>query len=204
MLPEPVDPPQVARLAPLASRAASEIAYIRRTMERSAGFTAVPGWGSVGMGAIGLAATFLAREQPTPGAWLAVWVAAAVLAFALGAVSLVRKAERAGVSLSGHAARSFVRALLPALAVGALLTGVLWRAGSMELLPGVWLLLYGLGVTAAGAFSVPCVPIEGACLLAVGALALLFPGAADPWLLGLGFGLLQIGFGLYMARRHGG
>ena len=84
------------------------------------------------------------------------------------------------------------------------MTGVLYRAGSLDLLPGVWLSLYGVGVAGAGAFSVPAVPIQGLCLIGLGTLALIVPRLGDPWLLGLGFGVLQIGFGLHIARRHGG
>ncbi len=44
----------------------------------------------------------------------------------------------------------------------------------------------------------------GACFLAVGMCALFAPvGWANP-LLALGFGGLHIGFGLWIARRHGG
>jgi hypothetical protein len=200
----PARDPDSHGVAPLAAHAGREIEFIRRTMERSAGFTAVPGWGGVGMGAIGLAAAVVAQRQPTGRAWLATWLLAAGLAFALGIVAIRRKAARAGVDLLGHAARSFAAALVPALAVGALLTGVLYRAGQRALLPGLWLSLYGVGVAGAGAFSVPAVPIQGLCLIALGALALLLPDLADPWLLGLGFGVLHIGFGLYLARRHGG
>ena len=64
-------------------------------------------------------------------------------------------------------------------------------------IPGMWLLLYGTGVMAGGAFSVRLVPVMGACFLVVGALALLTPLAwADLWL-GVGFGGLT-----YCIRRH--
>ena len=50
----------------------------------------------------------------------------------------------------------------------ALLTVVLYRAGLRSLLPGVWLLLYGVGVVAAGAFSVKVVPAMGFCFIGLG------------------------------------
>ena len=127
--------------APLAARAEREIEFIRRTMERSSGFTAVPGWGGVGMGVVALAAAALATRQTTARAWLAVWLLAAGVAFALGVVSIDARPARAGVDPLGHSARAFAAALVPALAVGAVLTGVLYRAGSLDLLPGVWLAL---------------------------------------------------------------
>jgi hypothetical protein len=88
------------------------------------------------------------------------------------------------------------------------LTLVLWQAGLVAAIPGVWLMLYGTGVITGGAFSVPVVPVMGVCFLAVGALAMLpSPFSALPWndlWLGLGFGGLHIVFGTVIARRYGG
>ena len=86
---------------------------------------------------------------------------------------------------------------------------VLWQAGAVAAIPGVWLMLYGVGVIAGGAFSVPAIPVMGACFLVEGALvALLLPGAVSPvwadlWL-GAGFGGLHIAFDAVVARRYGG
>lgn len=55
-----------------------------------------------------------------------------------------------------------------------------------------------------GALSVPPVPAMGACFMALGMAALATPPAwANLWL-GLGFGLLHIGFGIWIAVKHGG
>jgi hypothetical protein len=72
------------------------------------------------------------------------------------------------------------------------------------LIPGTWLLLYGTGVVAAGAFSVPIVPAQGMCLMLVGTIALFSPPGWRDSLMVLGFGLLHIVFGLIIARRYGG
>jgi hypothetical protein len=76
-------------------------------------------------------------------------------------------------------------------------------AGNAELLPGVWLLLYGAGVVTGGAFSVRAVPLMGLVLMGVGAVALFWPAWGN-FGMAVGFGLVQIGFGWYIARRHGG
>jgi hypothetical protein len=71
------------------------------------------------------------------------------------------------------------------------------------LVPAVWLLLYGTGIVAAGAFSVPVVPLQGLAFLILGVAALLVPEAGD-LLLGLGFGVVNLVFGFVIAVRHGG
>lgn len=194
------DPPPVV----LSQRAFDHLRFIRDTMSVATTFTAVPGRGGVAMGAAGLLGAIVASRQPTAGRWLATWLIAAALATAAGSVALARKARRSGSPLLAGAGRKFALAFAPPLLVGALLSAALWRAGATALLPAVWLLLYGVAVIAGGAYSVPPVPIMGACFLALGALALAAPpGWVDAILAG-GFGGLHIGFGVWIARSYGG
>ena len=195
--------PETKPTVNLGDHAVDDLKFIRRAMERAGAFTAVPGWGGVGMGVTALAAAFLAAFQPTLGRWLAVWFAAALLATAIGLWAMVRKARRLDVPLATGAGRKFALGLLPPILVGALLTRALLRAGVPTLVPAVWLLLYGTGIVAAGAFSVPVVPLQGLAFLILGMAALLVPEAGD-LLLGLGFGVVNVVFGVVIAVRHGG
>jgi len=188
----------------LHQRAISDLRYIRETMERAGEFTAVPGWGGVGMGVIALAGAFTAAQQPNSERWLAVWLAVAVLAIAVASWAMLRKASRAGIALLAGPGRKFALSFLPPVVAGAVLTIALYRVGTIELLAGVWLLLYGAAVATAGAFSVRIVPVMGLCFMAFGVVALFTPAAWNDVLLAAGFGGLQIGFGVAIARRHGG
>jgi hypothetical protein len=180
------------------------LSFIRSTMERATAFTAVPGWGGVAMGITALAATALAYHRPRETEWLAIWLSASILAFAIGGWAMVMKARRAGTTVFSYSGRRFVLSYVPPLAVGVLLTLALVRAGLHSALPGTWLLLYGTGVVTGGAFSVRVVPIMGFCFMVLGAVALLAPTSWGDWLLAAGFGGLHIIFGLIIARRYGG
>ncbi len=191
---------------PLHSQAFDHLQYIRRTMEGAAAFTAVPGVGGVLMGASALAAGALAHSSAAddPTRWLTIWMVEGFLALALGLLFASRKARRIQVELFSRPARKFMLAFAPSLVVGAVLTAALGRAGQTAFLPGSWLLLYGAGISAAGAFSVPVVPVMGTCFLALGSAAMFSPPAwGDAWL-ATGFGGLHIIFGILIARRHGG
>jgi hypothetical protein len=191
---------------PLHSQAFDHLQYIRRTMEGAASFTAVPGFGGILMGVSALAAGALAHSSGAaePQRWLAIWLMEGVLALALGLLFASRKARRIQVELFSRPARKFMLAFAPSLVAGAVLTSALERAGQMGLLPGCWLLLYGAGISAAGAFSVRIVPVMGTCFLAIGSAAMFSPPAwGDAWL-AAGFGGLHIIFGVLIARRHGG
>ena len=187
----------------LHDRAMDNLRFIRETMERSAVFTAVPGWGTVGVGAIGLAAAAYASRQASPDAWLAVWLAAAALAGSTAAMSMGRKIG-GSPQPSARPLRNFTMGLVPPAAAGALLTVALWSAGQYDLIAPVWLLTYGAGITTGGAFSVRAVPIMGLTFMALGAVAVVAPASWRDILLALGFGLMHIVFGLVIARKYGG
>lgn len=189
---------------PIDARAADHLRYIRETMERAAEFTAVPGWGGVAMGITALAASFVAARQSSPRAWLAVWLVEAFVAVAIAAPAAATKARRANSTLLSGPGRKFLLSFAPPIIVGGLLTFALYAAGAASVLPGVWLLLYGTAIVTGGAFSVRIVPVMGFCLMILGAAALIAPAAWGDAFMAAGFGVLQIGFGIWIARHYGG
>jgi hypothetical protein len=189
---------------PIDARAADHLRYIRETMASAAEFTAVPGWGGVAMGVTAIAAAFAASRQTSPRAWLAVWLIEAFVAVAIAAATAATKAHRANAALFSGPGRRFLLSFAPPIIVGGLLTFALFHAGAFTTLPAVWLLLYGTAIVTGGAFSVRVVPVMGLCLMAFGAAALIAPATLGDMLMAGGFGFLQIGFGIWIAKHHGG
>ncbi|MCM3876588.1 MAG: hypothetical protein NEA02_09230, partial [Thermoanaerobaculia bacterium] len=185
-------------------RAKENLRFIRETMDRSATFSAVPGVGGMAMGVLGLAAALLSARETTPHGWLLVWLAIAPLAAGVGVFFLRRKARATDTALAHGAGRRFALALVPPLLAGAALTAALVNARAFGVLPGLWLLVYGIAILAAGAHSVPAVRLFGAALLAFGFAALAAPFPAANALLGAGFGVGHVVTGAVIARRHGG
>jgi hypothetical protein len=189
---------------PIDARAADHLRYIRETMERAAEFTAVPGWGGVAMGLTAIGAAWAASRQTSSRAWLTVWLVEAFVAVAIAASSAATKAHRGSATLLSGPGRKFLLSFTPPIIVGGLLTFALSQAGVYSALPGVWLLLYGTAIVTGGAFSVRVVPVMGLALMGFGAIALFAPSNWGDAFMGAGFGVLQIGFGLWIARHHGG
>ncbi len=189
---------------PIQSHAIDNLRYIRETMERAGSFTAVPGWGGAAIGVAGVVAGLIAAGQTSPARMLLVWGVTGVIAVLIGLVTIQLKSRAAAEPLNTPPARKFALGFAPPLLAGALLTMLFLRMGYLEAVPGVWLLMYGTGVIAGGAFSVKPVPVMGLCFMSMGAVALFAPVAWGNWFLTAGFGGLHIGFGVWIARRYGG
>ena len=194
----------MARTLPLEEHATAHLAFIRDTMARASSFTAVPGWGGVAMGSTAIVTSLIASRQITPRAWFAVWMIEALVACAIGLTTMLIKSRTAGQPLGTGPGRQFAFSFAPPVAVGALLTPVFYRADLLDRLPGTWLLLYGAAVITGGAFSVRVIAVMGLGFMALGAAALVAPPGWGDGFMALGFGVLHIVFGVFIARRHGG
>ncbi len=188
----------------LHTRAMDNLQYIRETMERATAFTAISGWGMVTLGITAIAAAAFAAQQKAFKNWLAVWLGEAVIALLIAGWSIDRKARATKAPVLSGPGRKVAFSLSPPLFAGAILSLVLYRTGSTNMIPGLWLLLYGTGVITGGMFSVSVVPIMGLGFMALGAATLFVPAEFADWFMAAGFGGLHIIFGVIIARKYGG
>ena len=196
-------PPNRAGVA-LNERAMESLEFIRTTMARSAPFTAVSGSGGIAMGILAMVAAAVASSSSSDEQWLATWIVCAAVAVPVGFLLMRAKARRYELALWSAAGRRFAQGFVPSIAAGAVLTFALVRADAIDLVPAAWLLLYGAGVLAGSSSSVPVLAWLGTLFMVLGGVSLFTPPEwRDLWL-AAGFGVLQMAFGAYIARNHGG
>ncbi|MGB6307285.1 MAG: hypothetical protein WBF89_05775 [Steroidobacteraceae bacterium] len=193
--------------AAIESRALGTLDYIRASIESSSSMD-VPGMAGIVMGSIGLLAAILVSLPRWASHWLSIWLAAAALAFVLGGALVARQIASRGHSRYLGPARKFLLCLCPALLAGAVLTLVLESDGMRGVIPGMWLLLYGCAVLSASTVTAAgiarLVGAMGALFVALGSITFALPAAAHSAMLGLGFGVLHILFGILIGRTtHG-
>ncbi len=186
--------------ASLDSHAAATLRYIRTSME-AAGRLTVPGSAGIAMGVTGLTASLLSQTRALAPHWLWVWLAAAVVAASAGGLVMLRQAARQGFTFFGAPVRKLLLCLLPALFAGAVLTVVL-AFSQPGAIPGMWLLLYGCALIASSAPTTREVAVLGGLFTLLGVVAYLLPASLQLTLLGVGFGLFHLGFGLFIGLRN--
>ncbi len=195
--------PQSNAPVPIESRALGTLAYIRASIESSSSMD-VPGMAGIVMGLIGLLAAMAVSLPRGAPHWLAIWLAAAAVAFMLGGALVARQIAERGHTRYLGPARKFLLCLCPALLAGAVLTFVLCSAAMRNLIPGMWLLLYGCAVLSASAVTnagiMRLICTMGALFVVLGCATFALPSGAHTLMLGLGFGVLHIVFGILIGR----
>jgi hypothetical protein len=171
-------------------------------MTSASAFTAISGRGAIAMGVTACAAAWLAHRQASEASWLAVWLAEALIAFAIGSTSIWRKARRVGAPLFGGTGRRFMLSYAAPIVAGVVQTVALYGAGLTAFLPGMWLLLYGTAAVSGGASSILPIRLAGACFMTLGTAALWAPTAWGDFFMAVGFGLCQMAFGLVIVMKY--
>ena len=188
----------------IGDRAIDNVKFIREMMERSASFTAVPGYGGILMGITAVVAAYIANTQVYLRDSLMTWLIEAFLAFAIGFLAMWQKSKIAGQSLFSTPARKFAFGFIPPLVVGIVIVLGLWRNEYYYVMAPVCMLCYGAAVACGGAFSARPVPVMGWVFIVLGAVAFVLPTNYGNLMMGASFGLLHIVFGAIIARRYGG
>jgi hypothetical protein len=195
---------EVAPTESIGSGAAEHLRYIRNTIAAAQTFTTIPGKGCLAMGVAALVAAGLETVPSLAPHWLPIWLTAAVLSSAIALFFMEEKARGQGLSLRRSVATRFFLTLAPAFAAGGILTVALTDTVGREVIAGIWLLLYGVGIAACGVFSIPIVLIAGFAFMGFGTVALAAPTEWAPFLLAAGFGGIHLVLGALVMRDHGG
>lgn len=178
--------------------ALAEISAIRAQVARDTQFR---GYGPASIAASGVLALGVASAQMIwsreIGAdavrFLGIWTATAAVAVMLTAGETIIRARRVHSGFASAMIQAAVEQFFPALVVGVLLTGVLLQAAPQQLwmLPGLWELIFSLGVFASCRFLPRPMFAVGVWYLVSGLACLLVASGSkvlSPWEMGIPFG----------------
>jgi len=192
---------QVSNVANL-YKALAEIDAIRGQMARAAKFR---GYGPATLAATGALALVSAAAQSywlknparETGVYLAIWISTAALSVIIIGIETIRRAQRVHLGLAKEMLHSATEQFLPAIVGGLLLTVVLVRYApqSLWMLPGLWQVLFSLGVFSSCQFLPRPMFAVGVWYLAAGLTCLALGSgewAFSPWAMGVPFGVGQL------------
>jgi hypothetical protein len=182
-------------------KALGDISSIRRQMARSTEFR---GYGPATLAATGFLAISAAGAQaiwlPDPAnhipTYLGVWISTAIVSAALMSVQMVTRTHRMHSGMADVMIRMAVEQFLPSAAAGALLTLVLLRSApsALWMLPGLWQIIFSLGVFSSCRFLPRPMAAAGVWYLLTGlaCIALADSRALSPLTMGISFGAGQL------------
>jgi hypothetical protein len=195
-------------------KALAEITLIRSQIARGTEFR---GLGAATLAATGVLALLAAAAQALwleaparhVGAYLALWLGVAALSIVLIGIQTVTRSARVHSGLAEEMILAAVEQFLPAAAAGALLTAVLFQVdwAVLWMLPGLWQIVFSLGIFASRRALPPAIVLPGLWYLATGLACLAFAGGTEafsPWAMGLPFGIGQALIAAVIAHRHDG
>ena len=173
-------------------KALGDISSIRRQMAHSTEFR---GYGPATLAATGVIA-FLAASAQSCGcripanhipAYLGIWISTAVLSAALTGVQMYTRTRRIHSGLSDEMIRMAVEQFLPSVGAGLLITIVLVRfvPAVFWMLPGLWQVIFSLGIFSSCRFLPRPMIAAGAWYLLTGLVCIALGTAArslhGPW-----------------------
>ena len=194
-------------------KALADITAIRSQMARGTEFR---GYGPVTVAATGVLAFLAAGVQalllPEPAidvfAYLALWVVTAAISVVLIGIETVARTRRIHTGLADEMIHAAAEQFIPAGVAGALLSFVLFRYApqSLWMLPGLWQIVFSLGLFAAFRSLPRPMLAAGVWYLFAGLMSLVLASGADafsPWAMALPFGIGQFLIAAVLYRRVG-
>jgi len=195
-------------------QALSEIHSIRTQVARGTEFH---GYGPASIATSGILALAVAAAQAQWMAksakadlaiWLGVWAGTAVVSVFLTGLETFVRARRVHLGFAKEMVQSAVAQFLPAVMVGFLLAVVMMRVAPQEcwMLPGLWELIFSLGVFASCRFLPRQMFAVGVWYLAAGLFCLVAGSATrslSPWTMGIPFGVGQLLVAAVLQFRYG-
>jgi hypothetical protein len=128
--------------------------------------------------------------------YLGIWIFTAIVSAALIAVQTVTRSQRMHSGMADEMIRMAVEQFLPSAGAGVLLTIVLLVSApsALWMLPGLWQVIFGLGVFSSCRFLPRPMMIAGAWYIVTGLLCVAMGGARSlsPWAMGIPFGAGQL------------
>jgi len=183
------------------NKALVDITSMRRQMARSTEFR---GYGPATLaGTAGfavLAATVQGQWVTDPanhiGAYLSIWIWTATASAALIAAQMHTRSRRIHSGLADEMIRTAVEQFLPSAIAGALITIVLvrWAPHALWMLPGLWQIIFSLGIFSSCRFLPRPMIAAGTWYLVTGlaCIALGDMRALSPWAMGVPYGVGQL------------
>jgi len=144
----------------------------------------------------GAQAVWLPQPAVHVDAYLALWGSVAVLSMAVVGVAMGVRYARSQSELQREITVAAVEQFVPCLVAGGLLTYVMRHSVYWDLwmLPGLWSIVFGLGIFASRRLLPRAVAVSGGYYLLAGLLCLVLgqgPRSFSPWTMGLTFGVGQ-------------
>jgi hypothetical protein len=172
---------------------------IRTLMERSQRYEHISGYSGLVAGTLTILGSVVLGLKVLPfsnsASFVVVWSSVFVLAFASHLLFTFGRARQRAEAVWSRQARTVLLAVLPSFSVALVLTVVIWRLGRPDLLPALWLTLYGCGVLATSFFAPRSIAWLGGTCSLLGAIGILAPHTHPILTMAIGFGATHIGFG---------
>ena len=185
----------------------------RRTQFRGYGPRSIAASGVLALGVAAVQAHWFSGAGHDLSEFLVVWVATAALSVFMSAWETVTRARRVHDGFAKEMTHAAVEQFLPAVVAGVLLTVVLVRTAPevIWMLPGLWELIFSLGIFASCRFLPRRMFGVGLWYLAAGLACLAVESGQQtlsPWAMGVPFGVgqllvaavLQFGYGDFVAE----